>query len=451
MFESDSVLSKSEYDDYKVNISNVFKPVKPVFREAYSNNTKLITENNNNNNYNRSIANSNTFSYLYPDRTSSNTLSAMSLNNRNTSSSIRRKSYNLQKQRTIKNNILHDPFWGFLPEKKTQPVATKLHTETKALPETVIVQKIIEKIEKETIELPSNTGVPSLPSTALHVVSSIPEKRSARLEKIDDELTERLFSKIEKEKTNFSIKLAYEDLFDRKNNLSNRDVNATPHAYLRLNSANNVNNKEKLIEIDDRISLNPTPDTYQNLENPGSINLYTELNAVCEPIENHTKKSSFPRKRFKNPYQISSRNSNKTSYNNNEILANTESDAYNLNQKDNIYEVDKLAESIECNLNTDSFILKKVNTKRPLHALTNSRRLSTIRTFNTKGQSNKLSKPVKEFKNCIITDLKIGEGEFSETFQGYRYDDGIPSKIAAKRLKKLKEKGNNIVNLFSGY
>ena len=48
---------------------------------------------------------------------------------------------------------------------------------------------------------------------------------------------------------------------------------------------------------------------------------------------------------------------------------------------------------------------------------------------------------LKEFQHCIITDLKIGEGEFGETFQGYRYDLGAPTKIAAKRLKNVKPNG----------
>lgn len=35
----------------------------------------------------------------------------------------------------------------------------------------------------------------------------------------------------------------------------------------------------------------------------------------------------------------------------------------------------------------------------------------------------------------ILTDLKVGEGEFSETFRAYRYDLGSPVKVAAKLLK----------------
>jgi hypothetical protein len=49
-------------------------------------------------------------------------------------------------------------------------------------------------------------------------------------------------------------------------------------------------------------------------------------------------------------------------------------------------------------------------------------------------------KELKEFKYCVITDLKIGEGEFSETFKCYRYDKGkVPIKAAAKRLKNFKD------------
>jgi serine/threonine protein kinase len=49
---------------------------------------------------------------------------------------------------------------------------------------------------------------------------------------------------------------------------------------------------------------------------------------------------------------------------------------------------------------------------------------------------------IKEFKYVIMSDLKIGEGEFSETFQAYRYDKGAPIKIAAKRLKAVKDKND---------
>ena len=57
--------------------------------------------------------------------------------------------------------------------------------------------------------------------------------------------------------------------------------------------------------------------------------------------------------------------------------------------------------------------------------------------------------PVKEFKCCILTDLKIGEGEFSELFQAYRFDLASPTKIAAKRLKMGPDNKNSI-HILSG-
>ena len=57
--------------------------------------------------------------------------------------------------------------------------------------------------------------------------------------------------------------------------------------------------------------------------------------------------------------------------------------------------------------------------------------------------------PVKEFKCCILTDLKIGEGEFSELFQAYRFDLANPTKVAAKRLK-LNHENKNSIHILSG-
>jgi hypothetical protein len=56
--------------------------------------------------------------------------------------------------------------------------------------------------------------------------------------------------------------------------------------------------------------------------------------------------------------------------------------------------------------------------------------------------TNKPTKPyhrIREFKYVILTELKVGEGEFSETFQAYRYDLGPPIRIAAKKLKSCNQ------------
>lgn len=58
---------------------------------------------------------------------------------------------------------------------------------------------------------------------------------------------------------------------------------------------------------------------------------------------------------------------------------------------------------------------------------------------------------VREFRYVILTDLKIGEGEFSETFRAYRYDLGPPVKVAAKLLKSERRSSSlsNIENLLN--
>lgn len=421
MFESDSIISKSDYEDYKISLSDIFKPSRHVFHDSFTRkqtNTRIA-----NNNYNSSIGtNSSKIVNLYPDRLPIKTVnSATSV--KNSFQLIRKKSYNLQAQRTIKKNISNDPFWGLFPEaKKLNPQSNKSYIETVkpiSIPETFVVQKIIDKIEQQA-EAPTA-------SSLYDKIKAKSEKKTANL----SELT-RLFDKIEKEKTNFSIKLAYDELFE---NSHHRDHMPTPHTYLNLDSAYKTN--DKTVEIEERSSLSGSPDTYQSLEKPSSINIYSDLVSLTRGKKMYT---NLPKKRFRTQYEINHETYIK------DALINIEP-AYSLD-KDNIYEVDKLAQNMESNLNTDSFITKKLNAKKPLHTIGSNRRLSSIKALNFKGNSK--LKSVKEFKNCIITDLKIGEGEFSETFQGYRYDNGIPSKIAAKRLKKLKEKGDNILNLISG-
>ena len=281
------------------------------------------------------------------------------------------------------------------------------------------------------------------------------DKIRLKTEKKTAELTElnRLFDKIEKEKTNFSIRLAYDNPFDTIESTNPRDLNSTPHAYLNLDLHNKSSPNEKIIEIEDRISLNPTPDSYNSLEHPSHVNIYAELKNTSDNknLNNKRNRKTFSNMpRTKRPFEFFESNPI------NEIAIEPaafqlENNSNNSNKKDNIYEIDKLVHNFESNLNTDSFVLKKLNLKKPLHTLfSNNKRMSSIRTLNGRANLKFNSKIGREFKNCIITDVKIGEGEFSETFQGYRYDENDPIKIAAKRLKKLKEKGENIVNLLSG-
>lgn len=99
-----------------------------------------------------------------------------------------------------------------------------------------------------------------------------------------------------------------------------------------------------------------------------------------------------------------------------------------LYRKDDLKMLDSLISSMKI-----KEILKETPTKR-----------SSSKTIQKPSKSTSKKQIVKEFKYCILTDLKIGEGEFSETFQGYRYDLGSPIKIAAKRLKNCKDDLNTV-------
>ena len=277
---------------------------------------------------------------------------------------------------------------------------------------------------------------------------SLYDKIKQNSDKKSAELTElsSLFEKIEKEKTNFSIQLAYDNLFDTMQPGNTRDMNPTPHAYLNLE----LNKNEKIIDIEDRISLNPTPEVYNSLDHPSHVNLYSELITPLETnsFNNRNSKKMFSTNpRLKKPFVFYESNPINEMSIEPAVFQLTEN-----NKKDNIYEIDKLVQNFESNLNADSFVSKKLNLKKPLNNNTSNvnKRMSSIRMLNGKGNFKFNTKSIREFKNCLVTDIKIGEGEFSETFQGYRYDNLETTKIAAKRLKKLKEKGENIVNLLSG-
>lgn len=72
----------------------------------------------------------------------------------------------------------------------------------------------------------------------------------------------------------------------------------------------------------------------------------------------------------------------------------------------------------------------------------NAKQSSPRQKHRTGGAGNKNLVAVKEFRFVILTDIKIGEGEFSETFRAYRYDRGAPIKIAAKLLKPTQKSTN---------
>ena len=110
----------------------------------------------------------------------------------------------------------------------------------------------------------------------------------------------------------------------------------------------------------------------------------------------------------------------------------------------------KILESLIATIKMRDLLKETLIVKDALPVKSNHAKSSSKPQKQTKGGAP-TKKTIKEFKYCILTDLKIGEGEFSETFQGYRYDLGPPLKIAAKRLKNAnKEKDDqNMITLLS--
>ena len=115
MFDNDSESAKNEYDDYKINLSDIFRPQKNS--DSFSTLNRLPASQNYNRfasinqNYNSSITNSNKQGYLYSDRFQVQPIgSAISFNKK--TQILRKKAYNLQQQRTtVKKTLINDPFW----------------------------------------------------------------------------------------------------------------------------------------------------------------------------------------------------------------------------------------------------------------------------------------------------------------------------------------------------
>jgi hypothetical protein len=121
MFDIENESTKIEDDDYKISLSDVFRtpknttsnhdPFSTLNRFPPNQNYNRFTTLNQN--YNNSLANSNKPSYLYSDRFNSiqPINSAIAINKRN-EHIMRKKSYNLQQQRTtLKKTLINDPFW----------------------------------------------------------------------------------------------------------------------------------------------------------------------------------------------------------------------------------------------------------------------------------------------------------------------------------------------------
>ena len=310
---------------------------------------------------------------------------------------------------------------------------------------------------------------------------------------------------IEREGTTFSIKMSYDHPF-----ANNRDNALSPHTYLDLDIDPNLelarqntfmnkmidfdifenkntkkSEKEKIIKTQNQNNNASSVDLYQKLNNPCPASMYAELNTSIEleSYRSRNKKSTGRNRNYikvksKKPLNTKSDKSGKKK----EIVAVDDNlivesmIEYKMIEKKDIDLVDegvlsladfqssstyqskkdvgkndlKILESLIATVKSRD-ILKESTVKEvaPTKAAHNTKSSSKQQKSTKGGNTNK--KTIKEFKYCILTDLKIGEGEFSETFQGYRYDLGPPLKVAAKRLKNAnKEKDDqNMINLLS--
>jgi hypothetical protein len=298
-----------------------------------------------------------------------------------------------------------------------------------------------------------------------------------------------LFDIVERENTDFSTKFAY-DKMQGINSLS-------PHTYLDLVMDPTLKfSRQNTFRLRPNRNNNNNPTTpskfYHDLTQPTTVNLYSELNLNDQSIisnkinkSNRLNKSLSLKSKSSKPINTNSQKQLNKSNKNisfSELLASsfdivvdehvntkptkndyTESYIFNdnidpllLNVIDNCVSAVALfasgqtqslvSQSSESNSTTaptisTSFRINDSIKETPIIPKPEFQKNNlTLSTNKSKNASSKNKTIVKEFKYCILTDLKIGEGEFSETFQGYRYDRGAPIKIAGKRLKNFKDK-----------
>ena len=385
---------------------------------------------------------------------------------------------------------------------------------------------IDEKSNKKTFFDLTNSFTESSQNFAEELSNNTTNKKTTKDKSVSLEAPttiNKLFDIIERESTNFSIKLSYDNPF------SNRDDALTPHTYLdldidpnlRLARQNTIRNKEmKIIDFDSSEANSKThkkpfdgsenlrkhfktPDLYQSLEKSAPVRLYSELVLVeQEPIKSKKKKSSskhnyitknnkkgspkasvkFEKSKkapkgppvselesilMENNYRIiEQRDDDLILYDDKDEKSNGEVNSYHKSPYNPNESFNKLQQSIIFDQNDPlefqgayssanksvsyNIVEQNKNQINDLDSLISSFKIrdalkeTPMKKHSPKQLPKQKSNPkkttIKEFKYCILTDLKIGEGEFSETFQGYRYDLGPPMKIAAKRLKNYNQK-----------
>ncbi|CAF0843264.1 unnamed protein product [Brachionus calyciflorus] len=366
---------------------------------------------------------------------------------------------------------------------KTDFKETKLEPED---PFNIPLSGSISKWSKQVTPIRPTETNPPPNNTALIELKDKKPKIEAKLVLQPPNEINRLMDIIDRENTNFSIKIAYDNLF-----ASRLDV-LTPHTYLGLDidphSALTRENTIKNMQLFDsesdnfrkfRQKTNASPEIYQTIQQPAKQSLYTELVLLEDFYKKNPKRPSpsktLHKKKLISKQSVKYKDKNSSVYSDyrldvldSSVITEKDDDTSNLAESAEFYTFNNnftqssnsmfdLQDKLKTNYqkNNDLGILEglansiklKENLKDTPMYICKKTSKNTKKTTNVKA----IKKPsIKEFKYCILTDLKIGEGEFSETFQGYRYDMGAPVKIAAKRLKISKVKTEqNVQNLLS--
>ncbi len=295
-----------------------------------------------------------------------------------------------------------------------------------------------------------------------------------------------LFNIIEKENTNFSIKSGYDTPLTC---LDTGRVSAEPHKYMNIETNIKCSTKPEKVKksIDSTYqvaqTMNNQTELYQKLEFPSQINLYSKLDtsnlSEFYRQDNRTKSVVRPLLRPKAGYQKRSTGYKSKSFSNsvlsfeteannpdNECCGSAENFGSSLKGRKSLISSSLLASNSLMSLTDQQHSSQDLNlsqlvniTKLPFQAKSSLAKIvkispSSYTTPKTsrpvKARPGLLGKntPIKEFKSCILTDSKIGEGEFSELFQAYRFDLASPTKIAAKRLK-VNQTNTNSINILS--
>ncbi len=228
-------------------------------------------------------------------------------------------------------------------------------------------------------------------------------------------------------------------------------INETPHAYTQMNedhrSTNNASKSNSEYQLSSTDGAD-SPDLYAKVGKPSSVNVYSNLAAKLNPINlkrNHKKGKSTGGLSVA-PKPTTNEQQNQKPFDSPTLRRMSSLSAIAKNppaatdtRPPTLDDINKRDVGSPKRNDIFKYIIKQKTTlksflssqlSRSSKAQADSKTIKRILSDDCNDQK------IRHFSNCVITDLKIGEGEFGETFQGFRYDIGNDAvKIAAKRLK----------------